>query len=231
MPIDEQVNRLQEMLKTSEVERKRLEQECGTSNQLVQFQKQLIEKLENESARMSHVYSKLAASQKRLITVMESKYNDILHSLIDSFDDIDPGSSYESKVEEIQTDLNNLIQILGNGNNINGSNSSGGGGGGNYHSLTLNGNDQNSLSLSISSMERPLNSDQSPYSSCSIRSMRRMLNDQLLAVESNESSYSDMSWTPNYDESFYIDLDINLNHSLKSNDSKVIFTSIHLNLC
>lgn len=205
------------MLNKSETERKELEKENETIGQLMQFQKQLINKQENETARMSHVYSKLAASQKRLIALLEAKYNEILHSLIDSFDEIDSSISYENKVEEIQTDLNNLIQILGNGDGN--SNVMMGGGSGNSLGV-INGNHEHSLS-SMSSLERPLHSDHSPYSSGSIRSMRRMLSEHLLAVESSESSFSDMSWTPNYDESFYVDLDLNMNHSLKSDDYKV----------
>lgn len=225
MPLDERVDKLQQMYKKSEIERKRLEKETAASSNLIEFQKQLIEKLENESARMSHVYSKLAASQKRLITLLETKYNEILHSLIDSFDDIDSaGSSYETKVEEIQTDLNNLIQILGTGGSdtresSSSSLSSSSSSGSSESMMMMMTSGQDLSPSSLSSLERPLNEQSPSSSSFSIRSMRRMLSDQLLAIESSESSFSDVSWTPNYDDSFYMDL--NLNHSMRSHDSKV----------
>ncbi|CAF0973226.1 unnamed protein product, partial [Brachionus calyciflorus] len=86
-----------------------------TQNQIltnmVMSQKNLIENLEKESKRLNGIYEKLISSQRKLICKQDKRYNDVLHSLIDSFDDLDP-SNMDNKVQEIESDLNNLIQIL-----------------------------------------------------------------------------------------------------------------------
>ena len=216
LTIDERVIQLQQRLARSEAERQVLAKENSISRELIHSQRQLIERLENESSRIGHLYSKLANSQRKLIGLLETKYNELLHSLIDSFDDLDSngvgGASYETKVEEIQSDLNNLIQVLGNRSTI-------------TTASTNEGGEIRSRSSSFS-IERALN-DQTlgdGYSPNSVQSMRRMLSEHLMAIESGSdtSSYSDVSWTQNYEESMYIDFDFNYNQSLKSIDSKVI---------
>ena len=220
LTIDERVIQLQQRLARSEAERQVLAKENSISRELIHSQRQLIERLENESSRIGHLYSKLANSQRKLIGLLETKYNELLHSLIDSFDDLDSngvdGASYETKVEEIQSDLNNLIQVLGHRSTITTAST---------NNDTNEGGEIRSRSSSFS-IERALN-DQTlgdGYSPNSVQSMRRMLSEHLMAIESGSdtSSYSDVSWTQNYEESMYIDFDFNYNQSLKSIDSKVI---------
>lgn len=114
-----QKDRLEEALKTRclEIEEfdsatKSLEKSNLISNQLIISQKKLINELEDEANRIGLMYSKLVDSQRQLIALLEIKYDELLHSLIDSFNDIDT-SSETNKMEEIQSDLNNLIDILG----------------------------------------------------------------------------------------------------------------------
>lgn len=220
LTIDERVIQLQQRLARSEAERQVLAKENSISRELIHSQRQLIERLENESSRIGHLYSKLANSQRKLIALLETKYNELLHSLIDSFDDLDSngvgGASYETKVEEIQSDLNNLIQVLGHRSTITTAST---------NNDTNEGGEIRSRSSSFS-IERALNDHAlgDGYSPNSVQSMRRMLSEHLMAIESGSdtSSYSDVSWTQNYEESMYIDFDFNYNQSLKSIDSKVI---------
>lgn len=121
--LHEQKDRLEEALKTrcSQIEEfdsatKSLEKSNLISNQLIISQKKLINELEDEANRIGLMYSKLVDSQRQLIALLETKYEELLHSLIDSFNDIDT-SSENNKMEEIQSDLNNLIDILGKDRN------------------------------------------------------------------------------------------------------------------
>ncbi|RNA25090.1 hypothetical protein BpHYR1_005213 [Brachionus plicatilis] len=82
-------------------------------NNIVQNQKLLIDKLEKESKKMCFLYEKLIYAQSRLISKQGQCYNDALHSLINSFQDLDP-SQIDHKVQEIESDLNNLIHVLNN---------------------------------------------------------------------------------------------------------------------
>ena len=91
---------------------KSLEKSNLISNLLIISQKKLINELEDEANRIGLMYSKLVDTQRRLIALLEIKYDELLHSLIDSFNDIDT-STESNKMEEIQSDLNNLIDILG----------------------------------------------------------------------------------------------------------------------
>lgn len=80
--------------------------------------------LRNEIARLnaekqrflnaSNLYEKLVHCQRLLIGQLEKKYNDVLHSLIDSFENIDGHeNSYErNNIDQIQADLNNLMSLV-----------------------------------------------------------------------------------------------------------------------
>ena len=80
---------------------------------LVQNQKLLTTKLEIDSRQTNDVYEKIIFSQKQLISKLDKCFNQIFHSLIDSFENLDPNQT-GSKFQEIELDSRNLIKIMNN---------------------------------------------------------------------------------------------------------------------
>ena len=82
-----------------------------TARNLIEAQRQLISKLEKDCENSVSRYESIISSQNSLISKMEKRYNEMLNSLLESFDEIE-GNAYANNVDEIQSDLNNLIQKL-----------------------------------------------------------------------------------------------------------------------
>ncbi len=82
-----------------------------TARNLIETQRQLISKLEQDTQSSVCNYERIISSQNNIISKMEKRYNEMLHSLIESFDDME-NNAYMNNVDDIQSDLNNLIQKL-----------------------------------------------------------------------------------------------------------------------
>jgi len=82
-----------------------------TARNLIDAQRLLIAKLQKESENSVSRYESIISSQNSLISKMEKRYNERLNSLLESFDEIE-GNAYANNIDEIQSELNNLILKL-----------------------------------------------------------------------------------------------------------------------